>query len=285
MTNLVITSYCGARRQLYNNPVSDLMIHYDWLHTISHSLDLVTIVCTSDSNGFTKKYIETIDRFKYSKDIKCDIIFRENNGASYGSFSDAFAKHSSDFDYYYFLEDDYAVTEDNFDDYLIDQIKSDKTIGYVPAFSGRKDQMPHGSIPSGMFSTSALVAAAGDGRIIYGTENSYWGAQGYESTQYLQAQQILDSGYKIVDNINRRRSWFLGSTNDHETIMCFEYEKFDKQLIVPTQCYLDYLQFDKYLLKNSLVYNSRLTEHYQTLTHSCDVSGLRYLSNYMNMEF
>ena len=69
MTNLVITSYCGSRRQLFNNPVSDLAIHYEWLHTIKHNLDLITIVCTTDNNGFSDQYMQIIQQFKNSKDI------------------------------------------------------------------------------------------------------------------------------------------------------------------------------------------------------------------------
>jgi hypothetical protein len=283
--NLVITSYFGNRRQKYNNPVADLKIHYEWLHSIKHNINLVTLVCTTDSN-FSKEYEVQLNKYQSSKDIKCDIIFRENQGASYGSFSHAFSKYKSQFDYYYFLEDDYAVVENHFDTNLIDQMKQDIKIGYIPAFSGRKDQMSHGSIPSGMFNAKVLQAITDKhGRFTFGSENTYWGHQGYEASQYLQAQQILNENYKIIDNLDTRRSWFFGCTDDHETIMCFEYEKFNKQIIIPTQCYLDYLQFDSQLLKYSLEYNPRLTAHYNTTTHSCSVSGLRYLSNYMKLEF
>lgn len=284
-TNLVITSYCGNRRQKYNNPVSDLKIHYEWLHNVKHNLDLITLVCTTDST-FSKEYFAELEKFTNSKDINCEVLFRENFGASYGSFSYAFSKYKSDFDFYYFLEDDYALVEDNFDTNLIEQIHNDNQIGYIPAFCGRKDQMAHGSIPSGMFNTKALSAITDkNGKFTYGTENTYWGHQGYEASQYLQAQQILDENYKIIDNLDKKRSWFFGSTDDHETIMCFEYEKFDKEIIIPTQCYLDFLQFDKRLLEHNLQLNPRLTAHYATPTHSCGVNGLRYLTNYMLGKF
>ena len=284
-TNLVITSYFGNRRQKFNNPVTDLKIHFDWIHSIKHSIDLVTLVCTTD-NQFSKEYQTQLERFVNSKDINSDIIFRENSGASYGSFSHAFSKYGSEFDYYYFLEDDYAVVEHNFDTHLIDQMKHDNQIGYIPAFSGRKDQLAHGSIPSGMFNSKVLqIIANKHGKFTFGTENTYWGHQGYEASQYLQAQQIHDENYKIVDNIASKRSWFLGSTDDHETIMCFEFDKFADQIIIPTQCYLDYLQYGDNLLKKEMFFNQRLTDWYQTNTHSTGIRSLSYIDAYMSNNF
>jgi hypothetical protein len=117
---LIIASYNGPRHHTF--PASWLLrTQAKQLSKLRHSLDKVVIVVN-----------ESLDHpppdWDYEEALKLfpNLLRRENNQGSYGGWRDAAIAYP-DFEWYFFLEDDYMFNMDNFDQLMIDLWKSDTT--------------------------------------------------------------------------------------------------------------------------------------------------------------
>jgi hypothetical protein len=65
---------------------------------------------------------------------KIKIIECENIGISYGQFLNCILRPDNDFDYYIFIEDDYIIFMDNFEDYMINELNKINDDAYLCMF-------------------------------------------------------------------------------------------------------------------------------------------------------
>lgn len=127
-TNLVICCWSGPRRFYDNraktNPAYYLQKQFERLQKLSHNLTQITIAVsqnTKEPKSF-RDYLKTFP--KKIKDSQIEIIDRPNLGMSYGAISDIYVKYKNKFDYYFQLEDDYLLGQDNFDSIHINFLKN-----------------------------------------------------------------------------------------------------------------------------------------------------------------
>lgn len=103
---LIIASYNGPRRWSLSNAVI-LQKQYECLNRFKHSLDKIVIVQNESPD-----YPPELDLFE-------NVIFRPNISGSYGAWIEGY-NQNPDFEWYFFIEDDYIFVHDNFDQLWID---------------------------------------------------------------------------------------------------------------------------------------------------------------------
>jgi hypothetical protein len=104
---LVIASYCGDDRR---NPYNYLKYQLESLERLRHKLDDVVVV--ENAGHPTADYLES--QAKFDK-----ILHRPNIRGSYGAWNYAWETYGDEYEWYFYLEDDYVFALDNFDDKLI----------------------------------------------------------------------------------------------------------------------------------------------------------------------
>jgi hypothetical protein len=275
--NLIITCYDGARRQKYNNSISNLKLQNYTLNNFKHSISQVTLVCTTDSN-YSNTFKSEISEFEKSSKFKTEILFRENVGASYGSFNHAYLRYRTDFDQYIFLEDDYVFSCDYFDEIMMSKMYLSENCGFVCSLADKTNN-PHAAISVGMINTKALEKIINDkGQLSFAGDNVYRGESGHEyAGQYLFSKDIIDSGFNIVDCTPDYDSWFFGCQDNNDTVMCFSETTKNKHFVVPVQIFKD-LNSGKQL---PVTKNEFLSRHYNYSVYSCGIQGLSYLQSYL----
>jgi hypothetical protein len=103
------------------------------------------------SNNYYEKYYE-IDNIvqKLNKIIKIEIVDCENYGYSMGQWLKAYEIYKDEFEYFFFLEDDYCPNMDNFDEILVECYKNKfpDRIGLLCSLvEGTKDYKIKGGYP------------------------------------------------------------------------------------------------------------------------------------------
>lgn len=279
-TNLIITCYSGPRRQFYNNSVSNLLLQNYALNTYKHNTS-VTYVCTCDGDEFETGFMEALEEIRQTAQYPFEILFRENIGASYGSFSHAYEKNRNNFKYFIFLEDDYIPCYDNFDTFLSSYFK-DKKVGYVCTYAD-KQGADHAAISIGMLSGEVLSQIYNKKQsLAYASTNDYRGVDGHEYAGQVQfSLDVLHCGYSIVDTLDYADAWFLGSQNDDKTIVKFLSPILGSNpLFIPAQCFLDIL-INPLHLQERMKNNDDLIYHYGYPLKCTGLDSLMYLRQYM----
>jgi RimJ/RimL family protein N-acetyltransferase len=152
--NYVITTWSGYRRSPNLKYLKDHLLN---LLSLKHNLSQITIVKPS-VDGCDMSYYDIdsiVDKFN------CDVKILEkydNNGQSYGQFFYAYEKYKNEFDYYIFVEDDYMVDIDFFDEILVNEYKDQNVNGFLCSYSGVHPNFPKGacSVSNGLISSIFL---------------------------------------------------------------------------------------------------------------------------------
>ena len=152
--NYVITTWSGNRRSPNLKYLKDHLLN---LLSLKHNLSQITIV---------KPIVDGCDMSYYDIDsivdkFNCDVKILEkydNNGQSYGQFFYAYEKYKNEFDYYIFVEDDYMVDIDFFDEILVNEYKDQNVNGFLCSYSGVHPNFPKGacSVSNGLISSIFL---------------------------------------------------------------------------------------------------------------------------------
>lgn len=138
-TNLVIATYAGK----YSIMNKDNYLKYTLilLNKIKTNITQITIMKSrvNDDHDVISHYynFNHIDISNIKDKIK--IIECENVGISYGALFSSF-KYTSEFDYHIFMEDDYVCFMDNFEKYMIDNLKIDTFLCMV-SFKDKRNIM------------------------------------------------------------------------------------------------------------------------------------------------
>ena len=122
LTNLVIATYPGKYSIM--NKENYLKYTLVFLNNIKSNISQITIMKSKVNNEHSEiqEYynFDNID-IKNIKD-KIKIFECKNVGISYGALFRSF-EHTTDFDYHLFIEDDYICFMDNFEQYMIENLK------------------------------------------------------------------------------------------------------------------------------------------------------------------
>lgn len=153
-SNLVITLWGGTRRFMYPPTIGDrayfIKRQLETLAKYTNSLRQITFVVPEYS--LSKEFTEAVDSLPTEiNGTKVVVYHRPNVGMSYGGFSEVYAKYTSEFDYYFFLEDDYLFVKDNWDKEFIDELES-RSCAYlcIQKGDGGGVYKMHGAIPMGV---------------------------------------------------------------------------------------------------------------------------------------
>jgi hypothetical protein len=207
----VIATWSGERRQgndtLVINASGYLEKHLKSLEKLKHSIDHIVIAVPenteepSEFTSFIKKLPSKLGKSKLS------ILYRENIGQSYGSYSDSYERYCDKYEYFIFIEDDYHFSQNNFDSILVQLFKNCDNCGYL---CSRVDKYPptnylgrpHAAISNGIASNKSLKKVKDMfGKLPYGGNAT-------KAVAYTEAAQLefswgfLDAGLWLYDYKN-----------------------------------------------------------------------------------
>jgi len=125
----VIASWTGKRRcqdpKYEADPLTYVREHLLHLQRLRHSIDKIVIYFPymRDEPAHITQAIEAL---RTSVGPSVDVRRRENRGQSYGSFHDAYeAYRAGGYKWWFFIEDDYVATQDDFDRIFLDLFQSE----------------------------------------------------------------------------------------------------------------------------------------------------------------
>jgi hypothetical protein len=208
----VIATWSGRRRAgnkaFHKNPIIYLKKHFGQLEKMQHSLDLIVLAIphnSSEPEEFTD-YLSKLPKVINGAPIV--FLRRENIGQSYGSYSDAFTAYPS-YDYYIFMEDDYAPTVDNFDEILIQMFEASPECGYLCSYGHNKPpEGAHAAISNGISNHSTLTQIMNKlGHLPYGgdiTKTREYAAE----PQLAFSRGFMESHTRIYDYLSYYKSPF-----------------------------------------------------------------------------
>ncbi len=212
--HLIISSWSGDRRFLGHND-RYLSRCLEELNKRKHNLSQVTIGhphnprMSTDFSGFIQK-LKSLD-----DGTPIRVLPMENKGMSYGQWTQIIRGEVENFDYHIFMEDDFGVAIDNFDDILIEVFESKINCGFLCGLVADPDgrykiscQVRHAAISNGISSKEVLkhMLETYNGTLPYVK-------CGYES-QVLWSNAFVKAKYEIHDWLDEYRSLFF-SNNRH----------------------------------------------------------------------
>lgn len=121
--NYVIATYDGKCNRKHNYPLPEdvLKTHLNHIINLKHNISQITIM-KPPKTSYYKTYYD-IENIIKKANIPIVILDCDNFGYSGGQFLKSYEKTKNQFDYYFFMEDDYVPLENNFDNTLIDIYK------------------------------------------------------------------------------------------------------------------------------------------------------------------
>jgi hypothetical protein len=241
--NYVVACWAGDRRK------TDDTYHYDKsfylrmqvraLSKYKNNLSQITFViadCEDEAEEFSQAVKQLPTKIQ---NTPVTVLRRENNGQSYGSYSHCFAKYREEFDYYIFIEDDYVIVQDNFDEILVNMYRAKSDCGYLCSLVFSSTPYPHAAISNGIAHSEVLEKIWHKfGEIPYGKKEGFT----YNSDpQLMFSFAFWEVGYRICDTLDEYRS--LYHRWDNKPINYGDFNKPD--LIMPVQFYASQEQYLK----------------------------------------
>jgi len=131
----VICTYFGKRRtNIFNNP-KDMMSFFLKMmkNEVNVGMGIETDVILVNNNCGNSIINDGVNSFNNNKTKNGKVIVeqRENIGGSFGAYFDMFEKYSSEYDYFFFCEDDHIIFKEGYMKDFVDYLNSDEKIGYV----------------------------------------------------------------------------------------------------------------------------------------------------------
>jgi len=248
-SNYVIAAYGGARRDKNEEYEADrsyfLREHFAALCEVENSLSLVTVVAPPvGSDPKEEAFEDFVANLAGLLPGDTEIRFlrrKTNAGFSYGSWADAYEQSVSageDFDFWWFVEDDYVFIPDRFDELLTSQIEEDPMCGYLASLVfGRQNPGYHAAMPHGLLRGEALKSIRhACGRLPHSPSVD----------DYIKVVVDGQCGFSL--EMERKTKWRLRSTTDRwislfRNCQDSSVEAYSDQstpfpvLISPTQCW------------------------------------------------
>jgi len=240
-THYVIATWSGPRRgdnfSYENDRACFLRRHLEKLTKLNHNLSQITVAVPHNPDESSKfdAYIKSLPDNLAGTPLQ--VLHRDNKGQSYGSYSDVYAQHRDNFDYYIFIEDDYIPSQDNFDKELITIFNEKPNCGYLCSLFLDNEYGPHAALSNGITSSEVLeLIWEKFGEIPHQEVYKY-----SSSSQIAFSRSFLKVGREIHDTTCKYRAPFnrLGHLVVHA-------EHNSEDLIIP-------LHFEKQLLGHKIL--------------------------------
>jgi hypothetical protein len=216
--NYVLCAWSGKRRTPDVRREVDgafyLRTHLRSLRDLRHRLDQITLM-VPENQAEPPEFRELLRQLPPRvRDTPIVVMERPNIGLSYGSLSDCFARYRCDFDYYFFMEDDYVFTQHEFDRLHVEEMEADPKCGYLCGLAWTNGLPLHAGIANGIMRATALerVFSSFGGKIPHANDASY--RLGEATGQVGQSQAILSTGYTLKDWKGKYRVLFREHTGD-----------------------------------------------------------------------
>jgi hypothetical protein len=207
----IICTYFGRRRTgTYNNP-KDMKSFFLKMMENEVSIDMcieTDIILVNNDSGIVSVN-EGVNSFNNKKTRNGKVIVeqRENIGGSFGSYFDMFTKYLSEYDYFFFCEDDHIIFKEGYMKDFVDFIDSDDKVGYVAlapiTLPGLNGLPVHSGGGIGLTSTKKFNMIYGENSICNFRHEmthgqSYDKLQNYESR--FNSNFIIHGGFEIKNH-------------------------------------------------------------------------------------
>lgn len=200
-----------------------LRTHLDQLSKLQNNVDHVVI----SVNNYMSEPQEFSDIINVAENQGIEIYRRTNIGVSYGAWSELIDIYHNDFDYFFFMEDDYLYVKDNFDKIMIDMFNEhDDTAflcGLIGTGHGGGDRVHAGS-SNGVTSREILKECLKYGKFPFSNmqhdyHNNSFGQVKW-SQHFLNAGAIRDITHKYAVPFAYYGTvrWYFCVENDYNTL-------------------------------------------------------------------
>jgi 2-polyprenyl-3-methyl-5-hydroxy-6-metoxy-1,4-benzoquinol methylase len=208
--NYIIASYFGPRRRIDYNYIDDrffyLRKHLNKLKTLKTTIEKIILVINIDNYFVEEDFNYFISDYK---DMKIDIIKRENKDYSYGAWNDIL-KIYNDCDFSFLIEDDYVPTIDYFEKYFLKYFE--KNTAYVCELYGNDELniKMHARISNGIINNHIFNEVGGF--VLHSSNCFNYLYAGEDQVDYL--DNFINKGYEIKDISEEYKIPFEEHTGD-----------------------------------------------------------------------
>lgn len=233
--HLIISSWSGDRRFLGHND-RYLSRCLEELNQRKHSLSQVSIGHPYNPR-MSPNFSAFINNLKSLDDgTPIRVLPMKNKGMSYGQWSEIVRDEVKNFDYHIFMEDDFGVAIDNFDEILINKFERKDNCGLLCGMVADPDgryrvscSTRHAAISNSISSRVVLehMLKTYDGNMPYLR-------CGYAS-QVLWSNSFIKAGYEIHDWLDEYRSVFFSSNQNPVRLFTENFYKMGPDIFNPLQ--------------------------------------------------
>lgn len=234
----IVTFYLGNRRNpiiSYNDDkLAYLKLQIKTLSEYRHNLSKIIFNFNLPVEHYDlfNEALKIIPKKIQNTDV--EIIIRENLGFSYAGFAHCHNLNKDNYEYFFFVEDDYFFIQDDWDSYMIDKFESLPNAGYLCGFvrepsywnEGKKFAAP----PTGLASKKSIdIIIEKFGQIPHVLDNDY---SNQEALQIDFTNVYEQAGLRLYDIREEFRCGAAKDPNcDHEVDIYFFWN--EQFLIVP----------------------------------------------------
>lgn len=225
----------GPRRYMFPESLSKRTFYLEkqveQLSSLKHNLSQITFVVPNYEQQ-PKEYTDFLNSLPSKiRETPVVVEHRPNVGMSYGGFNHCYVKWRQEFEYYFFLEDDYFFVKDDFDKIFIEEIEQYPNCGYLCMNKGNGGGVykMHAAVPMGILRSAACeVVFSKYGELPHSKNPTDYTAN--EAGQVAFGHSFLECGFELRDWEHRFRCWLsmLGR-------VCCIYQHNKEDIIVPTQ--------------------------------------------------
>jgi hypothetical protein len=204
-------------------------------------------------NSSFAQFIDGLEKLDDGTPIR--VVPMENKGYSYGQWTKIIQQEVNNFDHHIFMEDDFAVATDNFDEMLVNKFESKKNCGYMCGLVADPDgryriKCPnrHAAISNGISSKKVLQ------KILENRKgNMPYVDCGYRS-QVMWSNSFISGGFDIHDWLDDYRSIFFSNNQRPLRIYTEDFNKMGTDIFNPLQIANDPERFNYTLITKNMTH-------------------------------
>jgi hypothetical protein len=221
--NYIAAFYIGGNRTFpyyqqafKNDPLCFVRKHIEFSE-YAENIDRFSFVINDDISEELKEEIILLTRGK-----NIEVLFRINNGYSYGAWNDVVRKNLSEFDYFFLIEDDYLPSFTNFVSPFIQRFNANTSYvcSLMVEISNEINEMvpkdlgkfKHPSISNGMLSGMAASKILEKYNTIFRLQKGSTKEIGYWNQIYF-LKNFTDTGYDVTDTTDEFSSPYLNTSS------------------------------------------------------------------------
>jgi hypothetical protein len=201
--NYVLCCWSGPRRmqdpRYENCRTFYIDKHIRTLEKYKHNIDQITVVVAHNPHepDYYRYFLDNCLPGKI-QNASVFILDRPNLGMSYGSFADTYKIYRTQFDYYFYIEDDGIFMQHHFDQIHLKRMKENPNCGYLCCHIACNGYGDHAAISTGFFRSTALERVFQMCGEIPHTKDADYGNVQLISQAGI-SHTIMQAGYDLLD--------------------------------------------------------------------------------------